>query len=93
MESRRSSRDECRGERDEMGLGVRLREQLPHVTWWAWDHLALLHRSTAVGHLARFSNDEFDRQAPLEQTFTFAIIEPAVEVSGRSHLRPRACLR
>ena len=75
-----------------MGLGVRLREQLPHVTWWAWDHLALLHRSTAVGHLARFSNDEFDRQAPLEQTFTFAIIEPAVEVSGRSHLRPRARL-
>ena len=21
---------------------ARLREQLPHVTWWAWDHLALL---------------------------------------------------
>ena len=23
-------------------LIARLREQLPHVTWWAWDHLALL---------------------------------------------------
>ena len=23
-------------------LIARLREQLPQVTWWAWDHLALL---------------------------------------------------
>ena len=23
-------------------LIARRREQLPHVTWWAWDHLALL---------------------------------------------------
>ena len=25
---------------------AKLREQLPHVTWWAWDHLALLRWDT-----------------------------------------------
>ena len=40
---------------------ARLREQLPHVTWWAWDHLALLRWDAmplpveaARGHFRRF---------------------------------------